>query len=130
MRNHDALHAYLRACQNKPFAWSMRDCCIGFAAGAVKAQTGVDHLEGVRPWKSMRGAANELKRRGGWIEAVSSRLPEIAPAFAKRGDVALVVGPGMTALMIVEGEMLVGVGADGLIRLPREAMSVAWSADG
>lgn len=129
MRNHDALHQYLLDRMEKPFAWTMHDCCIGFAAGAVEAQTGIDPLDGVKPWKTMKGAAAELQRRGGWIEAVSSRLSEIPPAFAQRGDVALVQGPGVTALMIVEGDFLVGVGETGLIRLPREAMRAAWSAD-
>ena len=129
MRDHDALHDYINTKRDQAFGWSTHDCCIGFAAGAVKVQTGIDPLEDVKPWKDMKGAASELKKRGGWFEAVSSRLTEIPPAFAKRGDVALVEGPGVTALMIVDGETLVGVGADGLVRLPRDAMKVAWSAD-
>ena len=129
MRDHDALHAFLTA-WSSPFDWTLHGCCIGFCAAAVKAQTGVDHLEGIAPFKTQRGAVRALRTRGGYFEAVSSRLTEIAPAFAKRGDVALVTGIGSAALMIFEGETLVGSGPDGLARLPRERAIAAWSADG
>jgi hypothetical protein len=128
MRNHSALHSFLAEGQSRPFSWGANDC-VTFAAAAVIAQTGVDHLAEIKAWKSMRGAAGELKRRGGFVEAVSSRLIEIPCAFAKRGDVGLVEGIAFSALMIVEGEMLVGPGVDGLVRVPRAAMKIAWSAD-
>lgn len=128
-RDHAALVAYLDAAFATPFDWTLHGCCVGFAAGAVKAQTGVDVLAGVERFKTMRGAANRLRARGGFYEAVSSRLDEIPPAMAMRGDIALVVGMGgLGALMVVEGDMLVGPGETGLIRMPREAMIAAWDA--
>jgi hypothetical protein len=128
MRDHDALHGFVASRQAMPFGWWTNDC-VTFGAAAVKAQTGVDHLAEIKTWNSMRGAARELKRRGGFVEAVSSRLTEIPCAYAKRGDIALVEGLAFSALMVVEGDMLVGPGIEGLVRVPRAAMKIAWSAD-
>lgn len=131
IRDHDALHAYLAKWEGQTFGWSTHECCVGFAAGAVKAQTGVDPLDGIKPWKTAMQARRELARRGGMIEGVSSRLDEVPVAFAKRGDIAMVevAHLNIRVLMIVEGETLVGLGEAGLIRLPREQMQIAWSAD-
>lgn len=109
-----------------PFEWGRKaNDCVAFAGGAVRAQTGIDPLKGLR-WTSQRSAMRLLSRLGGLEAAVSSRLSPVAPALARRGDIAGVVENGKLLLMVVEGALLVGPGQR---RAPRAAMSLAWSAD-
>ncbi|ATC25215.1 DUF6950 family protein [Caulobacter vibrioides] len=129
VRNYEALHAYVASHMRTPFAWGQHDCVL-FAAGAVQAQTGEDPLRAYRGrWASERGAARVLKRLGGMEAAVNTVLQPITPAMAQRGDVAgWLDARGRLQLAIVEGETLVGPGPSGQLRLPRKAMTRAWSA--
>lgn len=128
VRNIEALIAFIASRDAVPFSWS-RNHCVGYAAAAVKAQTGRDPMRGVRV-TTERGAVQSLNRRGGLAAAVSSRLRPIAPAMAKRGDIAAVSDERFgVRLMVVEGETLVAPGPLGNRRAPRSAMVRAWSAD-
>lgn len=128
VRDHEALLALLERRARRRFSWRRWDC-VRFAAAAVKAATGRDMLGSLR-WSSMRNAAAILADEGGLQAAVDRRLTPIAPALAARGDVAGVPDQRFgIRLMIVEGRTLVGVGAAGLERCPRAAMTLAWSAD-
>jgi hypothetical protein len=124
-----ALHAYLAAGADVPFAWGSNDC-VTFAAGAVAAQTGLNPLAKLsRRWSTQRGALLLLRRYGGLEAAVSTVLTPVAPALAHRGDIAGVrAEAGEMVLMVIEGALLVGPDANGVRRLPRELMTVAWSA--
>lgn len=128
MRDHDALIAFLADRDRMPFDWRRNDCAR-FAAGAVRAQTGRNPLKGLR-WGSAAGAARVLARLGSMEAAVSARLRPIAPAAARRGDIAGVPDAVLgLSLLVVEGETLVGPGAQGTKRLARSAMTHAWSAE-
>lgn len=129
VRDFDALVAFLDQNLRTPFAWGEFDCVI-FAARAVEALTGVDRLADAtsRKWRTARGAARALAAAGGLEAAVDGVLPKISPAFAHRGDVALVEVEGRASLCIFEGDSIVGPGEVGLVRLPRLAASCAWSA--
>jgi hypothetical protein len=131
VRDYDALTGVIEARVRTPFAWDDTGIdCVRFADEAVAAQTGSSPLATLAVgWKSKIGAHRWLKRLGG-LEAVVDRVLAPSPcALARRGDVALVAGPEGPALMIVEGDSLVGPGERGQIRLPRAAMLKAWSAD-
>lgn len=128
VRDYNALVAYLHARMRAPFAWG-RDAndCISFAAGAARAQTGRDPLQGLSNWTTQRGALRVLAQYGGLEAAVSSRLPLVTPAQALRGDLALVEAATGPALMVIEGATLIGPGELGAIRRPRGDMLRAWS---
>ena len=128
MRDHEALLAFLAERRDMPFAWGLNDCAT-FIGEAVLAHTGQDILDGPL-WASRGGAARRLKSEGGLKRALDARLTRIPVALAKRGDVAGVPRGKRLNLMIVEGDTLVGPGANGLERLPRTAMTRAWSVDG
>lgn len=99
--------------------------CARFCAAGVKAVTGVDPLKAFTgQWTTERGAKLVLARHGGMAKAVSEVMTEIDPRRAQRGDVGLTQDG---ALVLVEGEMVVGVTDRGLIRLPRAALSTAWT---
>jgi hypothetical protein len=128
-RDHDALVAFIESRMRTGFAWGKRaNDCISFFGGAVLAQTGVDRLAALPDWTSPRGALRVLKRLGGLESAVDTVLTPIAPARAARGDGGLVRTATGLAVMVIEGETLVGPGEHGLIRLPRSVMLRSWSA--
>lgn len=128
MRDLEALLAYLEARAAMPFAWGPRaNDCVSFAAGAVFVQTGRVLLP-CRQWTTPIGAARVLREFGGLENAINNRLARIPPAQAMRGDVAAVHDELFgIRLMIVEGGTLAGPGARGIKRVPRAAMTAAWS---
>ena len=129
-RDHEKLLAFLEQKTRSPFGWARsRNNCVTFAARAVKAQTGRDPLTGLK-WQTLEEGERLLEREGGLEAAVDKRLRRIPPAMAQRGDVAGVADERFgIRLMIVEGSTLVGPGAGGNKRVPRAAMSAAWSAE-
>ncbi len=132
MRDHDALIAFLRARRDRPFAWGRRrNDCVAFGFGAVKVQTRRDLAAelGV-DWSSKAQAVAVLKALGGLEAALDRVLPRTPCAMAHRGDLALAPTHGGSCLMVVEGETLIGVAQDGVLRLPRRVMTMAWSIEG
>ena len=129
-RDHAALIAVIEYRANRPFAWRRGRDCVSFAAACAKAQTGKNLLAGVPRWTSRREALALAKMRDGLKVALDRRLDRIAPALAKRGDIAGLPDPLFgVRLMVVEGETLVGPGTRGLERVPRSCMTLAWSID-
>lgn len=132
MRNMAALYRLLQERATMPFAWGNdANDCVSFAAAAVCAQTGRKIKFGGHSWTTALGACRVLDQIGGLAAAVSAELVEIGPAFAMRGDIAGVPtrpGGNDILLMIVEGDTLVAPGESGLMRMPRSAMTMAWSA--
>lgn len=126
-----ALIALLEARQARGFRWRRGRDCVSFAAACVEAQTGVDPLADLPRWRSRREALAIVQAQGGLEQALDVRLARIAPAMARRGDIAGLPDPLLgVRLMVVEGDTLVGPGGRGLERLPRSAMTMAWSAEG
>lgn len=130
-RDLNALLGFIAERAPMPHEWgSSRNDCVAYMAGAVKAQTGRDCLEGLS-WSSEIGARRVLRRLGGLEAAMDARFVRIAPAMAQRGDIAGIPDELLgVRIMIVEGATLVGPGARGEKRNPRAAMTIAWSAVG
>lgn len=129
-RNHAALIALLELRRARGFSWRRGRDCVSFAAACSKAQGGVDFLDGIPRWKNRRQALAVADEVGGLSSALDQRLRRIAPAMAMRGDIAGLPDDLFgVRLMVVEGETLVGPGERGLERLPRSAMTMAWSID-
>ena len=127
MRDLVAMRAALAARRTMAFDWKANDCAR-YADAAIIAQGGASILKGLR-YASAAGAARLAKAQGGIAAMMDARKPRVAPAMAQRGDVAGVPDPVLgVALMIVEGATLVGPGEQGEKRLPRGAMTHAWSA--
>lgn len=128
VRDHHMLVLWLRTMEVVPFTEpGGSNDCAAFAARAVEKQTG--RVIRVPGRGSAVAARRALKRMGGLEAAVTARLgPPIAPAHARRGDIAGVMdASGELVLMVVEGETLVGPGNR---RTVRGAMTMAWSALG
>lgn len=76
-----------------PFSWGVNDCAIGLARGVCMALTGQELIGDWRgSYKTERGALRKLREAGfaDLGEAVSSYLPEVPPAMADVGDLALI----------------------------------------
>jgi hypothetical protein len=125
-RAHDweiRLSEFLVENQDKPFVWNENDCCT-FACNAALAMTGVDLAADFRGrYDSDLSAARVIIAftSGGDLEDLAVKvaqqfgLEEVAPLFARRGDIVLVpeeTPNGRKALAIVgmDGWSLVGPG--------------------
>lgn len=131
-RNQDGLIAYLERVGAWRFGYAGAGAhhCVGFALGGIKAQ-GLPRPRRAPAAAAMASpvkAARLLAERGGLVAAVDGVLDRVPSAFAQRGDVACVETPDGPGLGLVEGETIVIPGATGLIRQPRAAILIAWSA--
>jgi hypothetical protein len=129
-RDIPALIACIEAYQPRGFRWRTGRDCVSFAAACIQHQTGEDLLADLPIWSTRREARAIVTAEGGLEAALDARLTRIAPALAQRGDIAGLPDDSAFGLrlMVIEGATLVGPGTRGLERLPRAAMSVAWSA--
>lgn len=129
-RDFDALHSFIDARQAAPHAWGrLANDCVGYALGAVEAQTGVIVAPDVQ-WSTREEALRTIGTFGSLEQAFDGHFERVATALAQRGDIAGVCDDEFGIHpMIVEGGTLVGPGERGNRRLPRSAMIIAWSAD-
>lgn len=129
-RDYTAMIALIEARAARVFRWRRGRECVGFSGACIEAQTGYDPLAGLPHWRNRQEALSVAEAEGGLVAAIDARLPRIAPALAKRGDIAGLPDDLFgVRLMVIEGETLVGPGMRGLERLPRTAMTMAWSID-
>lgn len=128
-RDVEALLAFIDRRQLQPHAWGRSENdCVGYALDASEAQTGKRRAPRIS-WATRKEALRVIARFGSLEAAMDRHFQRIHPAQAMRGDIAGV--PDATFgihPMIVEGETLVGPGDRGNRRLPRRAMTIAWSA--
>lgn len=120
------LMQFLAAAARRPFQPGVHDCAL-FTAGAVEAMTGVDIAAAFRGrYSTLRGGHRVLRRCGyaDHVAIAAYNFPEIAPAFAAPGDIAVVPTPDGPALGIVQGASIyvvapTGLGAHGLLTASR-----------
>jgi hypothetical protein len=128
-RDINALIAFIESRHDTPHEWGRdKNDCVAFALAAAKAQTGKGRGSKVR-WSSRASALKAIKQFGSLEKALDAHFVRIPPAQAHRGDIGGI--PDETFgihPMIVEGMTLVGPGDTGNRRLPRSAMTTAWSA--
>ena len=113
----DDLSVYLAGKAQEPFCWGSHDCAL-FAASAVEAMTGTDPAADFRgQYDSQTGARAALRSigHGTLLKTYQARFAEIAPAFAKRGDL---IWNGF-AIGVCNGPDAVFLGDDGLVLVPR-----------
>jgi hypothetical protein len=132
------LSAALAAGHGRAWRWGAHDC-VGFAFGVARAMLG--GATAWDPWAEPYGSAFEsalLVRRGGGLVAMLDRgAPQIPPAFALRGDVAVMAG-GL-GRVATGGGVVVGVVSGpliwcahmpgGLLAMPLAAALHAWPVD-
>lgn len=102
------LIAYLGKVASLPFEPGVNDCAL-FAAGAVEAVTGIDLAAGWRGRYQSLAEGFALLQAAGFADHIAltaAHFPEIAPALAAAGDLAVVQGPEGDALGVVQGEAI------------------------
>jgi hypothetical protein len=129
-----ALAAELEAAETMAFQWGSHDCCL-FACDVIRAMTGVDLGADFRgKYDDAAGAAEVIAEATGGKGldvliaqiCAANDMPEIAPAFAWRGDVCLFdtdLGP---AVGIIAGSEAAYLSPDGLVMVPVEKLRTAW----
>lgn len=101
----DRLIRFLALAAAKPFAPGRHDCAL-FAAGAVTAMTGADPARGWRGYRSLAAGRRKLEAAGyaDQVALAAAICPEIAPAFAGVGDLAVLPADEVgAALGVVQG---------------------------
>lgn len=121
------LDVVIAAYQGGVFIWGERDC-LRLPLECAEAVTGRRFVHLVPAYRSGAGAALALRRRGfsGVGDALGSHFEEIAPAFAGRGDIGIVIEDGTEAGAVVLGAHVSGIGRTGLSILPRSRVSRAF----
>ena len=130
IRDPAALITFLESREDWRFGYERtpmtHDCARAMSDG-IKAQTGQSPLDRfASEWTTRRGALRVIRRHGGLAAAVDTVMKRVDLPSAQRGDA------GMTrdgALVLIEGDTLVGPADIGWQRLPREELVIAWSAE-
>lgn len=115
-----------------PWGWGSHDCAI-FAADCILAMTGEDLAEEFRGRYDNEAEAWALLASLGHEDLgalVTSRLPEIKPRDAMRGDVVLMPGEYGDFVAVCDGHTAVGPKAPrGINHIPMIAAKRAWRVD-
>ena len=120
------LIAYAAEAGARPFRPGRHDCAL-FAAGWVKLATGQDFARGWRStYRSLRRGQQLLEEAGfaDHVDFAAAHLPEIPPAFAQIGDLAVLDDK---AFGITAGEMIYCLRPQGLGLVPRGQMRRAFA---
>lgn len=136
VRAHDweeRLACYLDLCSERPFLWGQHDCAL-FAAGAIKAMTGVDPAADFRgKYDDARGAAAALRELGSGTlyHTVCSWLGQPKPiSLAHRGDIVMrnkALGVSVGTFAWFAGEEQSGNNlVQGLVSIPVADCDKAW----
>lgn len=123
------LNAFLLRAAPRKFSPGRHDCAI-FTAGAIQAMTGHDFAAEWRgKYRKLHTGQAKLQEAGfaDHIDLAASLLPEVAPSFAKVGDVAVIQGAEDLALGIVQGAGVYCLTPDGLTVVSRLKMLRAFS---
>lgn len=126
-----ALSSFIESRRTQPFDWAGNNCCF-FACDWIAALTAIDPAADLRPQvASAADAVRVLTEQGGVEQIAASRCqqygwPEVAPAFAQRGDIAMVSTDHGPALGVVIGAKIAHPGPEGLTFLPLTAALRAW----
>lgn len=129
MRDLAALLAFIGERHAMPYAWG-RDAndCVGYVLSAVEKMTGVRVAPKLK-WSDQKQALKAIKKHGSIEAFFDLHFDRVHPALAMRGDIAGVPDNAFGVHTgIVEGLTLVGPGDHGNKRVPRSAMTIAWSA--
>ena len=128
----ERLAAIVEDRRTAPFYWGANDCA-GFAADVTVALTGEDPAAWIRGSYGDEAALEAiLVERGGFEEAVAQTMaefgaPECPPAYAMRGDWALVEAGNQLLVGVILDDRVAITGLDGLRFLPSRYAKRTWA---
>jgi hypothetical protein len=110
------LERYIDSCRDQHFQWGKLDCFC-FAAGAVQAHTGIDHMAQLRDYADETSATILLRERFGtgklrdaFLCVAQEHAVQVALEDARDGDVACVKWPGQRFVAEHEMDQQYGLG--------------------
>lgn len=115
------LHSYLDRFTETPLEPGVHDCAL-FVAGWVAERTGVDHAAAYRGRYASFDEGRATAAAAGFADLVAmleEHLPEVAPAYAQVGDVA-VLETGEWGICC--GDLIACTGKTGLAYVRRRRM--------
>ncbi|MCF6304406.1 MAG: hypothetical protein L3J33_03435 [Rhodobacteraceae bacterium] len=121
------MSAVIDAAVGCSFVWGEHDCTL-FAARCADAVWGGDIESKHRgKYKTLRGANGRISRHGGLIAGLEGEgFVEISPAFAQRGDIAIVRQDGRDALGVVFNGKIAATSLQGLVFVPVNKAQGVW----
>lgn len=122
------LSEFLDERRDMPFEWGKNDCLTFLAKGA-ESMTGVDYYSEYSGYSSEEEANDKMKQYGGIVKIIDKHLGVGTRNYmkAKRGDVALVKIPELTAGIVDDsGRYVALVSKEGLVRVPLEKAWRVW----
>lgn len=128
----ERLAAIVEDRRTSSFYWGSQDCG-SFAADVAIALTGEDPAAWLRGlYDSEEALEAVLAERGGFEAAVAETMadfgaPECPPAFAARGDWALVAVGNQQMVGVVLGDRIAVTGLDGLRFVPLRLAARTWA---
>lgn len=128
----ERLAAIIEERRDAPFYYGAQDCG-SFAADVAAALTGEDPAAWLRGrYDSEEALEAVLAERGGFEAAVAQTMadfgaPECPPAFAARGDWALVDAGNQQMVGVVLGDTVAVTGLDGLRFVPLRLAARTWA---
>jgi len=123
------LSAFLKEKYSEPFKWGENDCML-FVSKCVEKLTGVNFYNEYLGYDTEAGAKEVLKKNNGVIGIINKCLGDGSknPLTAKRGDIAIVKMPEITAGIVDDtGQNIAVVNKNGIYRLPIKSAMRVWS---
>jgi hypothetical protein len=128
----EALAEACTEAEERAFAWGTHDCGL-WARAVAQALTGRDPAPWLEGYATEEELAELLEDRGGLENAVVQAMhefgaAEILPAFAQRGDWALVdLGNEVACGIVLDGDRVAVPGLDGLRHTRLSRVLRAWA---
>lgn len=119
--------AFILECQEKPWAWGTHDC-LQFAAGAVRALSGIDFAERYGEYRSRLGAYRIIADFADLSAFITSILGEALPRNAARfGYVVTAYGEaGETAGVCLGGRSVFARAPKGIAHVDTARILHCW----
>lgn len=124
------LHLVIEGAANRPFVWGTHDCGT-FASDCTEAVTGQRLWPLRRSYKTAKGWLRAMREIGitDVAQGVDLYFQRRHVLLARRGDVVVVPAQEGLACGVVDltGACVVAMGLTGLVRMPLERATAAWS---
>lgn len=113
--------------QSHPFSWGSHDC-LTFVSRCAEAVSGINPMEGVRPYETEDDAGRVLLELGyeDVSQAMETHFDEISVSMAGRGDCGIVELRGVAASVVIMGSISYGRSERGLIMFPTSRVTRAF----
>lgn len=123
------LSEYIKERKKAPFQWGYNDCLM-FVSHGVERLTGHNFYEPYSNYTDEAGAKEVLAQNGGVIGIIKTCLGQGTTNIltAKRGDVAIIKLPEITAALVDDtGQSILVITEQGWSKLPLSRASRIWS---